>query len=62
MEKNKLITDCKYIRRRTVEGKETESIMQCIQITPAGGIFFCGGNLVKLTNREIQEELYTWED
>ncbi len=28
-----------------------------IQITPAGGIFFCGGNLEKLTNKEIEEEL-----
>lgn len=61
MEKNKLITDCKYIRRRTVEGKKTESIIQCIQITPAGAVFFCGENLVKLTNEEIQEEL-EWKD
>lgn len=57
MEKNNLIPKQKYIRRRTVEGKKTESIMHCIQTTPAGAVFFQGGNLVKLTNKEIQEEL-----
>lgn len=57
MEKTKLIPKQKYIRRRTVEGKKTESIMECIQITPAGAVFLLGGNLVKLTNKEIQEEL-----
>ncbi len=57
MKKSNLIPKQKYIRRRTVEGKKTESIMECIQITPAGGIFFCGGNLEKLTNKEIEEEL-----
>lgn len=57
MKKSNLIPKQKYIRRRTVEKKKTESIMECIQITPAGGIFFCGGNLEKLTNKEIEEEL-----
>ena len=46
------------VARRTVDGKKTESIMECIQITPAGGVFFCGGNLEKLTNKEIEEELH----
>ena len=58
MKKTNLILKQKYIRRRTVEGKKTESIMECIQITPAGGIFFCGGYLEKLTNKEIEE---LWE-
>ena len=57
MKKSNLIPKQKYIRRRTVDGKKTESIMECIQITPAGGVFFCGGNLEKLTNEEIEEEL-----
>lgn len=57
MKKSNLIPKQKYIRRRTVNGKKTESIMECIQITPAGGIFFCGGNLEKLTNKEIETEL-----
>lgn len=39
MKKSNLIPKQKYIRRRTVDGKETESIMECIQITPAGGVF-----------------------
>lgn len=37
MKKSNLIPKQKYIRRRTVDGKKTESIMECIQITPAGG-------------------------
>ncbi len=57
MEKTNLIPKQKYIRRRIVEGKRTESIMECIQITLAGAVFFQGGNLVKLTNKEIEEEL-----
>ena len=59
MKKTNLIPKQKYIRRRTVNRKKTESIMECIQITPVGGIFFCGGNLEKLTNKEIETEL--WE-
>ena len=62
MKKTNLIPKQKYIRRRTVDGKKTESIMECIQITPVGGIFFQGGNLEKLTNKEIEEELHKWED
>ena len=61
MKKSNLIPKQKYIRRRTVNGKKTESIMECIQITSAGGVFFCGGNLEKLTNKEIEEELHKHE-
>lgn len=57
MKKSNLIPKQKYIRRRTVNGKKTESIMECIQITPVGAVFFQGGNLEKLTNKEIEEEL-----
>lgn len=57
MKKSNLIPKQKYIRKRTANGKKTESIMECIQITPAGWIFFCGENLEKLTNKEIEEEL-----
>lgn len=39
MKKSNLIPKQKYIRRRTVDGRKTESIMKCIQITPAGGGF-----------------------
>lgn len=61
MKKSNLIPKQKYIRRRMVCGKKTESIMECIQITPAGGIFLQSGNLEKLTNKEIEEELYKHE-
>lgn len=57
MDKKKLIPNQKYVRRRTVDGKKIESIMECIQITPAGGIFLCGGNLVKLTDEQIEKEV-----
>lgn len=57
MKKSNLIPKQKYIRRRTVNGKKTESVMECIQITPAGAVFLQGGNLEKLTNKEIEEEL-----
>ena len=39
MKKSNLIPKQKYVRRRTVDGKKTESIMECIQITPEGGVF-----------------------
>ncbi len=61
MKKSNLIPKQKYVRRRTVNGKKTESIMECIQITPAGGIFLQSGNLEKLTNKEIEEELHKHE-
>lgn len=57
MKKSNLIPKQKYVRRRTVDGKKTESIMECIQITSAGAVFFQGGNLEKLTNKEIEEEM-----
>lgn len=57
MKKTNLIPKQKYIRRRTVDGKKTESIMECIQITPAGAVFFQGGNLLKLTDEEIEREV-----
>ena len=57
MKKVNLIPKQKCIRRRTADGKKTESIMECIQITPAGAVFFQGGNLVNLTNEQIKEEV-----
>ncbi len=49
MKKSNLIPKQKYIRRRTVDGKKTESIMECIQIAPVGAVFLQGGNLEKLS-------------
>lgn len=57
MKKSNLIPKQKYVRRRTVDGKKTESIMECIQITPAGAVLFQGGNLLKLKDEEIEREV-----
>lgn len=57
MKKENLIPKQKYIRRRTVDGRKTESIMKCIQIIPVGAVFWSGDNLVNLTNKEIKEEV-----
>lgn len=61
MEKNKLITGVKYLRRRKTEygghPAEADSFLKCIQITPAGAVFFCGDRLEKLTNEEIVKEI-----
>lgn len=57
MDKKKLIPKKKYVRRRTVDGKKIESIMECMQITTAGAVFFQGGNLVKLTDEQIKREV-----
>lgn len=61
MDKKKLIIGQKYLRRRkTVYGgkpAETESWLECVQITPAGAVFFCGERLEKLTDKQIKEEI-----
>lgn len=57
MKKSNLIPKQKYIRKRTVCGKKTESIMECIQITPAGAVFYQSGNLLKLKDEEIEREV-----
>lgn len=57
MKKSNLIPKQKYVRRRTVNGKKTESIMECIQITPAGAVFYQSGNLLKLKDEEIEREV-----
>ncbi len=61
MDKKKLIVGQKYLRRRkTTYGNrpaEAESYLECVQITPAGAVFFCGERLEKLTDKQIQEEI-----
>lgn len=61
MDKKKLIVGHKYLRRRkTVYGgkpAEAESWLECVQITPAGAVFFCGERLEKLTDKQIKEEI-----
>ena len=61
MDKKKLIVGQKYLRRRkTTYGSrpaEAESYLECVQITPAGAVFFGAAGLEKLTDKQIKEEI-----
>ncbi|WP_317347202.1 hypothetical protein [Blautia argi] len=61
MDKEKLVVGKTYLRRRKTvyAGKEVEaeSWIKCIQITPAGAVFWSGDNLLKLTDEEIKKEV-----
>lgn len=68
MKKEKLIPGKTYLRRHktTIHGRygnkeaEAEGYIECMQVTPAGAVFFQSGNLLKLTDEEIEKEV--WED
>ena len=59
VDKKKLIVGHKYLRRRKTQygGKpvEAESWLECVQITPAGAVFFGSAGLEKLTDKQIKE-------
>lgn len=61
MDKKRLIVGHKYLRRRkTVYGgkpAETESWLECVQITPAGAVFFGSAGLERITDKQIKEEI-----
>lgn len=61
MKKEKLIPGKKYLRKRktTYAGKEVEveSWIECMQVTPAGAVFWSSDDLLKLTNDEIEKEI-----
>ena len=61
MDKKRLIIGHKYLRRRkTIYGgkpAEAESWLECVQITPAGAVFFGASGLEKLTDKQIKEEI-----
>lgn len=61
MDKKKLIVGQKYLRRRkTTYGNrpaEAESYLKCVQITPAGAVFFGAAGLEKLTDKQLKEEI-----
>lgn len=61
MDKKKLIVGQKYLRRRkTTYGNrqaEAESYLECVQITPAGAVFFGAAGLEKITDKQIKEEI-----
>ena len=61
MDKKKLIVGHKYLRRRaaTYGGRtaEAESWLECVQITPAGAVFWGENGLERLTDEQIAEEI-----
>lgn len=61
MDKKKLIVGHKYLRRRAAtyggHTAEAESWLECVQITPAGAVFFGAAGLEKLTNEQIRKEI-----
>ncbi len=65
MKKGNLIPGKTYLRRykTTVHGRygnkeaEAEGYIECMQVTPAGAIFFQSGNVLKLTDEEIEKEV-----
>ena len=67
MDKKDLIPGKTYLRKhsKTIHGKfgtkeaKAEGYIECMQVTPAGAVFFQSGNLLKLTDEEIKKEV--WE-
>ena len=67
MDKKDLIPGKTYLRKhsKTLHGKfgtkeaKAEGYIECMQVTPAGAMFFQSGNLLKLTDEEIEREV--WE-
>lgn len=61
MDKKKLTVGQKYLRRRKTtysnRPAEAESYLECVQITPAGAVFFGAAGLEKLTDKQIKEEI-----
>lgn len=65
MRKEDLIPGKTYLRKHkvTVHGKygskeaEVEGYIECMQVTPAGAIFFQSGNVLKLADEEIKKEV-----
>ena len=65
MDKKNLIPGETYLRKHKaiVHGKygskeaEAEGYIECMQVTPAGAVFFKSGNVLKLTDEEIGKEV-----
>lgn len=68
MKKESLIPGKTYLRKhsKTLHGRygekeaKAEGHIECMQVTPAGAVFFQSGNLLKLTDEEIKKEV--WEN
>ena len=65
MDKKNLIPGETYLRKHKaiVHGKygskeaEAEGYIECMQVTPAGAVFYQSGNLLKLKDEEIEREV-----
>lgn len=65
MRKEDLIQGKTYLRKHKVmvHGRygsreaEAEGYIECMQVTPAGTIFFQSGNVLKMTDEEIEKEV-----
>lgn len=59
--KERLIPGHKYLRRRaaTYGGRvvEAESWLECVQVTPAGAVFWGENGLERLTSEQIRKEI-----
>ena len=68
MDKKDLIPGKTYLRKhnKTIHGRygekeaKAEGYIECMQVTLAGAVFFQSGNLLKLTDEEIEREV--WEN
>lgn len=65
MKKEDLIPGKTYLRKHkvTVHGRygnkeaEAEGYIECMQVTPAGAVFYQSGNVLKLKDEEIEREV-----
>ena len=53
LRKHKVIVHGRYGRREA----EAEGYIECMQVTPAGAVFYQSGNLLKLKDEEIEREV-----
>ena len=65
MKKENLIPGKTYLRKHKVivygrygsREAEAEGYIECMQVTPAGAVFYQSGNLLKLKDEEIEREV-----
>ena len=60
MDKEKLVvgrTPLPQAENSLCRERRAESWIKCIQITPAGAIFWGGDNIIKLEDEQIREEV-----
>lgn len=70
MDKKNLIPGKTYLRKHkaTMHSRygnkeaEAEGYIECMQVTPAGAVFYQNGNVLKLKDEEIKREVKADED